>query len=67
MLYMTYLASGGTVVVDCICPSVSSMADQANSAYSSAASLAGEDVATAQSTCGEGCFMYKTFDYTDNR
>ena len=55
MVYMTYLASGGTVVVDCICPSASGMMDKANSAYASAATMAGEDVEEAESTCGEGC------------
>jgi choline transporter-like protein 2/4/5 len=66
MLYMTYLASGGTVVVDCICPSASGMMDQANSAYASAAAFAGEEVEEAEVNCEDGCFMYKTFDYTDN-
>jgi len=63
---MTYLASSGDVKVDCICPSASGMMDKANQAYSMAAEYAGEEAEEAERNCDDGCFMYKTFDYTDN-
>ena len=67
IVYMTYLASGGEVVVDCICPSAEGFMDKANSAYAMAESAAtGEEADQAEANCDEGCFMYKTFSYTSN-
>mmetsp|Transcript_23063 Transcript_23063/g.47812 ORF Transcript_23063/g.47812 Transcript_23063/m.47812 type:complete len:770 (+) Transcript_23063:37-2346(+) len=66
IVYMTFLASSGDVKVDCICPSLSSMQQKANQAYAMAAEYAGEEVAEVEKNCEEGCFMYKTFEYTDN-
>jgi choline transporter-like protein 2/4/5 len=66
IVYMTYLASSGEVQVDCICPSLDSMAEKANQAYAMAAEYAGEEVEEVERNCDEGCFMFKTFAYDGN-
>ncbi|GMI08068.1 hypothetical protein TrLO_g14282 [Triparma laevis f. longispina] len=56
-VYMVYLASSGDVAVDCICPTSMS------SGYADALSGGSDTESSCESS---GCFLYKSFAYSDD-